>query len=71
MKIIIEEKFNKLVADEGKHIRAKNDIFIPAHYDEEGNYVEDYYPNYFTEAYVPIKVTEENMYNKYVEEPIE
>ena len=71
MKLIKEEKFNRLIADKGKHIRAKDDVYIPAHYDEEGNYIEEYIPNYFTEAYVPKKVTEENMYDKYIEEDIE
>lgn len=68
MTLIKENRFNKLVADDGKHIRAKKDVYIPAYYDEEGNYIEEYIPNYFTEAYVPKKVTEINMYNKYIEE---
>lgn len=70
MTLIKEEKFNKLLADEGKHIRVKNDVFVPAYYDKDGNWVEDYFPYYFIEAYVPKKVNEENMYESYVEEDI-
>ena len=62
--LIREEKYNRIVADEGKHIRVIDDVFEPAHYDEDENWVEDY----FKEAYVPKKVTEENMYDSYVEE---
>lgn len=68
MKLIEEEKFNRLIADDDKHIRLANDVYKPAYIDDEGNEIEEYYPNYFTEAYVPKKVTEENMYDKYVEE---
>lgn len=68
MTLIKEKKFNKLLADEGKHIRVIDDVFVPAHYDEDKNWVEDYFPCYFKEAYVPKKVTEENMYDSYVEE---
>lgn len=68
MTLIKMDKFNKLIADERKHIRAINDVYVPAHYDEDGNYVEEYIPNYFIEAYVPKKVTEINMYDKYIEE---
>ena len=68
MTLIREEKYNRIVADEGKHIRVIDDVFEPAHYDEDGNWVEDYFPYYFIEAYVPKKVNEENMYDSYVEE---
>lgn len=71
MKLIKEEKFNKLIADKGKRIRTKDDVYIPAHYDEEGNYIEEHIPSYFIKAYVPKKVTEINMYDKYIEEPEE
>lgn len=68
MRLIIEEKFNILKADEGKHIRGKSDVYKPAHYDENNEYIEEYIPNYFTEAYVPKKITELNMHDKYIEE---
>ena len=70
MRIEVEEKFNKLYADEGKHIRAINDVHKSAYTDEDGNYFEEYFPNYFTEAYVPKSVTEDNIESMYVEEGI-
>ncbi len=70
MRIEKKEKFNVLYADEDKHIREKNDIHKDAYIDEDGNKVEKYYPNYFTMAYVPFRVTEDNMNDLYVEEAI-
>ena len=70
MKLIIEEKFNILKADEGKHIRGKSDVYKPAYYDENNEYIEEHIPDYFEMAYVPKKITEENMYKMYVEEDI-
>lgn len=70
MKLIEEEKYNILKADEGKHIRGISDVYKPAYYDENNEYIEEYMPNYFTEAYVPKKITEENMHEKYIEEDI-
>lgn len=70
MTLIKEDRFNKLIADENKHIRMQSDVYVPAYYDEEGNYIEEHIPSYFIKAYVPKKITEENMYEKYVEEDI-
>lgn len=70
MKLIKEEKFNKLYAEEGYHIRASNDNYIPAHIDENGEHIDEYIPNYFTEAYVPKSVTNENLEFMYIEEKI-
>ncbi len=70
MRIEKKEKFNILHAGEGKHIRAKNDIHKGAYVDEVGNEVEEYCPNYFTMAYVPFHITEDNMNDLYVEKVI-
>ena len=68
MRLIEEDKFNKLYADEGKHIRAIDDVYKPAYTDENGNFTEAHFPNYFVEAYIPKKVKEDNMDRFYVEE---
>lgn len=60
----------KIVADEGKHIRDKNDVYVPEHYDAEGNLVEEHIPYYTTTIFVPDSFTEEEMYELYVEEDI-
>lgn len=71
MKLIINEIPHKIVADKGKHIRDINDIYVPAHYDEEGNFIEEHSPYYSTLIYVPNSITEEDMNNMYIEEQID
>ena len=71
MRIEKTDRFNILYADEGKHIRAINDVYKESYTDEHGNEIEEYFPNYFEKAFVPKRITEENMNDYYVEEPIE
>lgn len=60
-----------IVADEGKHIREKQDVYVPEHTDEEGNIVPEHIPYYTTTIFVPDVFTEEQMNELYVEEEIE
>ena len=55
-----------IVADEGKHIRSKDDVY---HKDEETG--EEHFPHYATTIFVPDSFTEEQMNELYVEEPME
>ena len=57
-----------IVADEGKRIRAINDIYVPEHTDAEGNVIPEYFPHYATTIFVPDSFTEEQMNKEYVEE---
>ena len=57
-----------IVADEGKQIRAVNDIYEPEHIDEEGNVVPEHFPHYATTIFVPDTFTEEQMNELYIEE---
>lgn len=59
-----------IVAEKGKHIRAKNDIYVEKHVDENGNLIEEYFPYYSTIVFVPNNFTEEQMNELYVEEEI-
>ena len=68
MRIEKKDKFNVLYADEGKHIRAINDVYKKAYIDESGNEIEEYNPSYFEKAYVPLTITEDNMNEYYIEE---
>ena len=61
---------NMIIADEGKHIRSIDDVYVPEHTDEEGNLVEEYFPYYSTVIFVPDSFTEEQMNELYVEEEI-
>lgn len=60
-----------VVAEEGKHIRGVNDVYIPEHTDEEGNVVPEHIPYYTTTIFVPDSyTTEEQVKKDYVEENI-
>ena len=50
-----------IVADKGKHIRSVDDVYIPEHYDSEGNLVEEHTPYYSTTIFVPDEFTEEEI----------
>lgn len=60
-----------IVAEEGKHIRAVNDVYVPEHKDEDGNLIPEYTPHYSTTIFVPDVYTEEKAHEDYVEEDIE
>ena len=59
-----------IVADEGKHLRAVNDVYVAEHKDEDGNIVPEHIPYYATTIFVPDSFTEEQMNKEYVEEEI-
>lgn len=59
-----------IVAEKGKHIRPKNDVYIEEHIDENGLLVEEHIPYYSTTLFVPDSFTEEQMNEMYVEESV-
>lgn len=60
-----------IISNEGKHIRSKDDVYVPEHYDEEGNLVPEHFSYYATTIFVPDDFTIEMMNDLYVEETIE
>lgn len=60
-----------IVADEGKKIREKNDVYVAEYTDEEGNLVPEHFPYYTTTVFVPDSYTEEQVNKNYVEEVID
>lgn len=61
-----------LIADEGKHIRDINDVYVEEHYDEDGNFVAEHIPYYTTVIFVGEQLqTLEQCKELYVEEEIE
>ena len=61
-----------IVADEGKQIRDKKDVYVPEHIDEQtGELIPEKIPHYSTTIFVPDDFTEEQMNELYVEETIE
>ena len=59
-----------IVAEKGKQIRAKDDVYVPEHTDEEGNIIPEHIPYYTTTIFVPETFIEEDMYELYVEEEL-
>lgn len=68
MQLIKKGRLRILIADEGKHIRAINDVYEPGHYDENGELVPEHFPYYATKIYLGIQVKEEDIDKMYVEE---
>ena len=71
MQLIKHTKPKMIISDEGKWIRDKQDVYVPEHYDEEGNLIPEHFPHYSTTIFVPDNFTEEQMNELYVEETIE
>ena len=71
MKFFNYTKPKMIVADEGKHIRQKDDIYKEAYIDENGQEVSEHIPYYSTTIFVPDSFTEEQMNEQYVEEDME
>ena len=61
MKLFNYTKPKMIVADEGKHIRSKDDVYYK-------NEEEEHFPYYSTTIFVPDTFTEEQMNELYVEE---
>lgn len=68
MQIIETEKMKKIIADEGKQIRAVNDVYQEAHIDEQGNQIEEHFPYYTSLIYLPKSISNEEIEKMYVEE---
>ena len=72
MELITRTKPNLLIADEGKHIRSRNDIYIPAKCDEQGNLIEEEkIPYYSTLIFLADNIDTSKINELYVEEEIE
>ncbi len=72
MELITRTKPNLLIADEGKYIRSRNDIYIPAKYDSQGNLIEEEHkPYYSTLIFLADNFDTSKIDELYVEEEIE
>lgn len=71
MQLINYTKPKLLIADEGKLIRSKNDVYVPAKYDEEGNIIEpEHIPYYSSVIFLADNFDENKLNELYVEEEI-
>ena len=57
-----------IVAEKGKHIRERKDVYREAYIDENGNKIPENIPIYSTTIFVPDDFTEELINELYVEE---
>jgi len=71
MQLIKRTNLRLLLADEGKHIRAINDVYEPSHIDENGYAVEEHYPYYAEMIFLGEQIKEEDIEDLYIEENIE
>ena len=72
MQLINWTKPKMIISDEGKHIRDKQDVYVPEHIDEQtGELIPEKIPHYSTTIFVPDNFTIEMMNELYVEETIE
>lgn len=72
MKLINYTSPRLLLAEEGKHIKDINDVYIPEHEDEEGHIVPEHFPYYSTVIFPGVQIqTLEQAMELYVEEDIE
>ena len=72
MTLFTYTKPKMIVSDEGKHIRDKQDVYVPEHIDEQtGELIPEKIPHYSTTIFVPDDFTIEMMNDLYVEETIE
>ena len=67
MELIKRGELRLLLADEGKHIRAINDVYVPEH-EEKGEIIPEQFPYYSEMIFIGKQVKEEDIPNLYVEE---
>lgn len=71
MKLINYTTPRILIADEGKHFRDKNDVYVEEHIDEEGNIIPEHFPYYMTMCFPGAQIqTIEQAEEIYIEEDI-
>lgn len=69
MELIKRGDLRLLLADEGKHIRAINDVYEPEHVDPKtGEIIPEHFPTYSEMLFLGIQVDETKINELYVEE---
>lgn len=68
MQIIEHTNPKLIIADEGKHLRDINDVYVAEHIDEEGNTIPEYLPHYSEFIFVPKNANIEELIKLYIEE---
>lgn len=71
MQIILRTTPAMVIADEGKKLRDKNDVYKEAYIDEEGNEIPEHFPHLTDVVFIPSSLTEEEVRELYIEEEME
>ena len=70
MTLFTYTKPKMIVADEGKQIRSIDDVYVPEHYDEEGNLIPQKKPYYTSVIFLADNFDDSKLNELYVEEKI-
>ena len=68
MQIIKRSDLRLLLADEGKHIRSIDDVYVQQHEDEQGNIIPEHFPDYAEMIFLGKQVDETKIDELYIEE---
>lgn len=69
MQLIKRSDLRILIADEGKHIRSVDDVYVPEHTDSEtGELIPEHFSSYSEVIFLGVQVKEEEINDLYVEE---
>lgn len=68
MKLLSYTNPAMIIAEEGKQIRDKNDVYKEAYIDDQGHNIDEHFPHYSTVIFVPNNFTENEMKELYIEE---
>lgn len=71
MQVISRGELNMLIADEGKHIKAINDVYTPETKDENGEVIPEHFPEYSQVLFLAKTIDVDKIDEYYVEESIE
>lgn len=71
MQVISRGELNMLIADEGKHIKAINDVYTPETKDENGEVIPEHFPEYSQVLFLANTIDVDKIDEYYVEESIE
>ena len=71
MQVISRGELNMLIADEGKHIKAINDVYTPETKDENGEIVPEHFPEYSQVLFLAKTIDPAKVDEYYVEESVE
>ena len=71
MQLISHTKPKMIISDVGKQIRSIDDVYVPEHYDEEGNLIPQKKPYYTSIIFLADNFDDSKLNELYVEEDMD